>query len=88
MRETIALMLFCFLMVLASLGVLLWAILQGNIFSMDGLLLAAICLLVSSVFGICFVWLAHDTGLGEMLRRPRQASSEPARTNPESDSKP
>lgn len=76
MREIIALALLCLLLALGSLGVLAWAALSGPIFSMDGLLLAAICLTLAAIFGLCFLWLATEARLWELLKSRRAGGSD------------
>lgn len=75
MREIIALALLCLLLAVGPLAVLAWAAVSGSLFSMDGLLLATICLTLAAVFGFCFLWLARDGGLWEMLKSHRASSS-------------
>lgn len=80
MRETLGLAFLCLLIAVASFAVMLWVVVQaalqglfvGEILTLDGLLMISICLLFSVVFGFCFLWLAHDAHLWEMLkgRRP------------------
>ena len=53
-----------------------WAGLPGEILSFDSLLLILICLLLATMFGFCFFWLARDLGLRERLKRkPRSGLS-------------
>ena len=68
MREIIALAAFCLLVVLASLVLAAWTALSGSLFTLDGLLLVSICLLLATVFGGCFLWIAYDAGLLHRLR--------------------
>lgn len=82
MREIMGLALFCLVVTLASLGVLVWAVLQGTILSLDGLLLTTVCLLLAAIFGFCFVGLARDARLWDMLRNRGTTASQPDKTNP------
>ena len=75
MREMIALALLCLFVAVASLGVMVWAIvdalldrLPSEIINMDGLLLIAVCLLLAAIFGFCFAWLARDARLWERVK--------------------
>lgn len=94
MRETLALALLCLLIAVASLGAVAWAVvdaaregvLVGEILTLDGLLMISVSLLLSVMFGFCFLWLARDTGLWEKVKRRRVAASAPA--NPAADDKP
>jgi len=94
MREILALALLCLLIALASLGAVVWAVasaareglLVGEILTLDGLLMVAVALLVSSMFGFCFLWLARDTGLWERIKRRRAAPA--AELNPGPQDKP
>jgi len=76
MREIIALSLLCLLLAIGPLAVLGWAALSGPIFSMDGLLLAAICLTLAAIFGVCFLWLASEARLWELLKSRRAGGAE------------
>lgn len=77
MREIIAVAVLCLLIVLASLGLTVWTALSGSLFTLDGLLLVSICLLLATVFGGCFLWLAYDAGWLERLRSRRAANTAP-----------
>ena len=71
MGEIITLAVFCVLMVLASLGVAVWTAVSGSFFTLDGLLLVSICLLLAAVFGGCFLWLAYDAHWLDRVKRLR-----------------
>jgi len=94
MRETLALALLCLLIALASLGAVVWAVasaaregvLVGEILTLDGLLMISVGLLLSSMFGFCFLWLARDAGLWERVKRRRAAA--PVAGNPATLEKP
>ncbi|MGH9805356.1 MAG: hypothetical protein ACRD4D_09315 [Candidatus Acidiferrales bacterium] len=77
MREIIALAVICLLIVLASLGIAAWTAVSGSLFTLDGLLLVSICLMLAAVFGGCFLWLAYDAGWLERLKSRRVAGSSP-----------
>lgn len=75
MRETIALALVCLLLTVVSLAALVWAVgqalvdrLPSEILNLDGLLLSAVCLLLATVFGFCFLWFARDARLWEWVK--------------------
>lgn len=94
MRETLALALLCLLIAVASLGAVAWAVaraawegfLVGEILTLDGLLMIAVGLLVSLMFGFCFLWLARDAGLWEAVKRRRAAA--PVAANPAAEGRP
>ncbi|MFQ5777528.1 MAG: hypothetical protein ACE5IP_05930 [Terriglobia bacterium] len=69
MRETIALALLCLVITLASLGAVVATLLRGELFTMDGLLLAAICLTLATIFFFFLVWLISASSLREKFRR-------------------
>ena len=89
MRETLALAGLCLLIAVVSLGVMLWAVvdafldhLPSEVFNVDSLLLIAICLFMSTVFGFCAAWIARDAGLWPVVRNRRPASSDPKNPPP------
>jgi hypothetical protein len=82
MREIAILAFLCLFLALASVGVLVWAALSGPILTLDGLLLASICLLLAAVFGFCFLWLANDARLWDLLRSRGQAAPQPNKKEP------
>jgi len=77
MSEIIALAVICLLIVVASLGVAGWTALSGGLFSLDGLLLISICLMLAAVFGVCLLWLAYDAGWLQKLMSRRAAGAPP-----------
>lgn len=85
MRETIALALVCLLLTVVSLAALVWAVgqalvdrLPSEILNLDGLLLSAVCLLLATVFGFCFVWFARDARLWEWVKNRGRGIPAPA----------
>lgn len=78
MREVIALCLLCLVLALASLGAMVWGALAMPLLSMDGLLLVAVCLTLAVFFGFCFLWLAYEVRLWELVKRHHAAASNPA----------
>lgn len=77
MREIIALALFCLLVAVGSLAVAAWTAISGSLFTLDGLLLAAICLLLATVFFFCFLWFARDARLLDWVKARRRVASAP-----------
>jgi len=78
MREVVILSLLCLFLALASLGALVWGVLSMPLFSLDGLLLTAICGTLATFFGFCFLWFAYEARLWERFRRQNQAAVGPA----------
>ncbi len=62
-REVLLIVLACVLVAAASIGALVWAAVVGPILTLDGLLLASVCLLLAATFGGLGAWLACDAGL-------------------------
>ena len=81
MGEILALALFCLLVAVACLGVVAWTAITGPFFSLDSLLLTSICLLLATVFGFCFLWLARGARLLEWLKSRRDQASKPDDTS-------
>lgn len=77
MREIIALALFCLLVAVGALAVALWTAISGSLFTLDGLLLVSICLLMVTVFAFCFLWLARDAGWLERMKSRRRSPAPP-----------
>jgi hypothetical protein len=77
MREIVALAVFCLLIVVACFGMVIWTAVSGELFTLDGLLLVSICLMLAAVFGGCFLWLAYDAGWLERPKLRRGPSSSP-----------
>ncbi len=83
MLDTLLLLSFCLLMGLVSLGVVVWVVLSGSLFYLDGLLLTFISLVIGGVFMANFVWSVRSGEFQEALNHLRKrsnksgASSEP-----------
>lgn len=81
MRETAALALLCLFIALAALGVVFWVIIDAardgvlvtTVLSLDGLLMISVALLIATMFGFCFLWLAYEARLWELLKSRRSA---------------
>lgn len=54
--ESLVLLLLCALIAVGSLGVIAWVLAAGTLFSLDGLLLTATCLVLALAFGGNVVW--------------------------------
>lgn len=76
MREVIALAALCVLVVLACLAAVVNVIVRGTLFTFDGLLLTGVCLLLATMFGLCFLWLAWDAGLLDRFKNLKQSETE------------
>ncbi len=79
MREALALIVFCAVIALTCLGAAAWAVVSGEGITLDVLLLVSVCLTLAAVFGFCTLWLAHDAGLLEGLKRRRAAPANPGK---------
>jgi hypothetical protein len=78
MREIVILSFLCLFLALVSLGAMVWGGLTMPLFSLDGLLLAAICGTLATFFAFCFVWFAYEARLWEALRRKKEPLAAPA----------
>jgi len=78
MKEIIALALFCLLVAAGSLAVAGWALVAGEGLTLDTLLLVAICVSLSGLFGLVFLWIAYDAKLLDLIKKPGGASANPA----------
>ena len=79
MREALALVGFCALITLGCVAAAVWAVVSGEGITLDVLLLVFVCLTLAAVFGFCTLWLAHDAGLLEALKRRRAAPANPGK---------
>jgi len=79
MREVLALIGFCALVTLGCLAAAVGAAVSGEGITLDVLLLVSVCLTLAAVFGFCTLWLAHDAGLLENLKRRPAAPANPGK---------
>jgi hypothetical protein len=79
MREALALILFCAVVVAGCLGAAGWALISGEGLTLDVLLLVFVCLTLAAVFGFCGLWVAWDAGLLEPLKRRLTAGANPGK---------
>ncbi len=82
MREALALILFCAVIVAACLGAAAWALISGEGLTLDVLLLVFVCLTLATVFGFCALWVAWDAGLLEPLKRRLTGAANPGKGKP------
>lgn len=75
MTEIAALAFLCLFIVIATLAVVAAELINRTLLSLDGLLLAGICLMVAAFFSFVFLWLAHDSHLLDWLKRRKPAAS-------------
>jgi hypothetical protein len=61
-RDILGLALICLTIVLLSLAGLAWAFSTALAFTLDGLLLILICLMMGSTFSLMLMWLAKNAG--------------------------
>jgi hypothetical protein len=78
MREVVILSLLCVFLAVVSLGAMVWGVLIMPLFSLDGLLLVAICGTLATFFAFCFVWFAYEARLWEAIRRRKEPAAGPA----------
>lgn len=86
-REALLLMALCAVLVLASLGGLVFGFTAGLFYpqiDMDGLLLLLVSLSMGGVFSLMLLWLANDAGYLEPIkarlkRKAREAEAAPAK---------
>jgi hypothetical protein len=77
MFEDIFLLVFCFVLAIAGLATVVWGLVTGRFFSIDGLWLALISLTLSAVFGGNIAWSIYTGELQRILRREKlEARSE------------
>ena len=67
MLETALLLLFCLLIGLLSLAIVVWVVLSGRLFYLDGLLLTLISLSIGAIFMLNVAWSVR-TGEVRALR--------------------
>ena len=65
---SIVLLILCSVAALGALGVLAWAVVAGELLTLDGLLLASICLLFVLLFGGNVAWSFHSSEAQSILR--------------------
>jgi len=68
MLEDVALLVFCLILALGGLATVVWGLVSGRLFSIDGLWLALISLTVAVVFGGNVAWSLHTGELQRILR--------------------
>jgi hypothetical protein len=73
--ENATLLILCVIVALAALGIIAWAVASGLLLTLDGLLLAATCLVFTLAFGGNVVWSLR-TGeaqsiLKQLLKSPK-----------------
>ncbi len=71
MFEDIFLLVFCFVLVVGGLATVVWGLVTGRFFSIDGLWLALISLTLSAVFGGNIAWLAYTGELKAILHHSK-----------------
>ena len=75
MLETAFLLAFCLLMGLLCLAVVVWLIVTGRVFGLDGLSLALISLTLGVFFMFNVAWSRHVGELQEVLKHFRKGST-------------
>jgi hypothetical protein len=75
MFEDIFLLVFCFILAMGGLATVVWGLVSGRFFSIDGLWLALISLTLAAVFGGNIAWSVYTGELMRILREWRKGSS-------------
>ena len=81
-QETILPAAICLVVVLLSAAGLVWAIASGQLFTLDGLLLSLVCLLMGGVFSLQLRSLVKATGLLKLPKFSRSKAPAEAAANP------
>lgn len=76
MFEEVILLAFCSLVAVVGLGVVVWEAASGRIFSLDGLSLTLICLILAMIFGGNVAWAFHDGEVQRILNRSQKPPAE------------
>ena len=77
MFEDIFLLVFCLLLAIGGLATVIWGLVTGRFFTIDGLWLALISLTLSAVFGGNIAWSIYTGELQRILRKEKaEAGSE------------
>ena len=71
MFEDLFLLIFSFILAVGGLAVVVWGLVTGRIFSIDGLWLALICLSLSAVFGGNIAWSVYTGELKAILHHSK-----------------
>ena len=75
MLEDISLFVFCFILAIGGLATVVWGVVTGRFFTIDGLWLALISLTLAAVFGGNIAWSIYTGELQRILREHRKESS-------------
>ena len=77
MIEDIVLVVFCFVLAVGGLATVVWGLVSGRFFTIDGIWLALISLTLAAVFGGNIAWSIYTGELQRILRREKvEAGSE------------
>jgi len=75
MFEDIFLLVFCLVLAIGGLATVVWGLVTGRFFTIDGLWLALISLTLSAVFGGNIAWSIYTGELPRILHASRKGSS-------------
>ena len=75
MFEDILLLVFCLILAVGGLATVVWGLVTGRFFSIDGLWLALISLTLSAVFGGNIAWSIYTGEFQRILHESRKGSS-------------
>ncbi len=74
-RSVLGLAIICAVVILLSLGGLVWVFASGLAFDLDGLLLILVCLTMGGIFLIMLLLMAKQAGWLGRLRFPRKTAA-------------
>ena len=80
-QESLILAGMCLVVILLCLGGLAWAVVSGQLLTLDGILLVLTCLLIGGIFTLMLGLLAHSQGWLPKFGR-RSAAAPPDSANP------
>jgi hypothetical protein len=72
MIEDICLLVFCLVLAVGGLATVVWGLVTGRVFNIDGLWLALISLTLSAVFGGNIAWSIYTGELQRILHESRK----------------
>ena len=75
MFEDIFLLVFCFILAMGGLATVVWGLVSGRFFSIDGLWLALISLTLAAVFGGNIAWSVYTGELRRILHESPKGSA-------------
>ena len=77
MLQSAIILLVCFLLGMAGLAVCAWVVVTGQLFTLDGLLLVSVSLLLSGLFVGNVAWSVHNGEVRAVLNQLRESRQKP-----------